>query len=503
MNHTRTLRRYLLTLVALMPLSAWAEIDVNITGFIRQETSSAYGDTNVYNQGHGNVFSGEPVVNSFGNTITRAQPTSDPDWGIFATRAELDFKFRFSESWEGFAKIRGIYEWRLDDEFDDLDHFDSGFDNGRGGTLEVNGDNYMIDLPALYLDYNNGPLWLRMGNQQIAWGEAIFFRVFDVVNGLDLRRHSFLDVAAEEYSDKRVPSLGVRGSYRFQNDWEIEAFAQRFRPSVLSPLNTPYNFIASQFTTREKEGWDDRDDKFNFGARLTGRAGNFDLSFMAVQRYNPDGVFRWTESDINPFVGIPGLEPVGQLLANTAFEINPEGVWTADEWFHYAGLSRLDGITGLNASVAEFPAAQALGAFVVEPGTCGGLGLPDLRGCASFQLDAFFDPLAGGLGPLKGHIAREYFKEEIFGVGVTYVFNGAPNTILDQLVLRVEATMALDRKFTNTNLSRDYIEEDEFISNVSLEKYHRFSTEFPATYFVLQWMHKSESDLLGRHVSGF
>ena len=35
-----------------------------------------------------------------------------------------------------------------------------------------------------------------------------------------------------------------------------------------------------------------------------------------------------------------------------------------------------------------------------------------------------------------------------------------------------------------------------------LEKYHRFSDSFPATFFIFEWMHKSESDMLGRHLSG-
>jgi len=37
---------------------------------------------------------------------------------------------------------------------------------------------------------------------------------------------------------------------------------------------------------------------------------------------------------------------------------------------------------------------------------------------------------------------------------------------------------------------------------VVLEKYHRFSTEFPATYFVLQGLRKTKSDIFGRHLSG-
>jgi hypothetical protein len=186
------------------------------------------------------------------------------------------------------------------------------------------------------------------------------------------------------------------------------------------------------------------------------------------------------------------------VIARTPFELNTEGVWVSDEWFHYAGLTRLDGIEGLNASIRDFqPWTGLLNAFEINPENCAGI-TPDLRECARIELDSFY----AALGPLKGHIEREYFDEDIFGVGFTYVFQGKPNGLLDQLVLRTEATYALDRKFTNLGLDAEYIEEDEFISNVSLEKYHRFSSGFPATYFVFQWMHKSESDMLGRHVSG-
>jgi hypothetical protein len=35
-----------------------------------------------------------------------------------------------------------------------------------------------------------------------------------------------------------------------------------------------------------------------------------------------------------------------------------------------------------------------------------------------------------------------------------------------------------------------------------LEKYQRFSAQLPATYFVLQGMHKTESDIFGRYLGG-
>ena len=71
--------------------------------------------------------------------------------------------------------------------------------------LEFAGEQYMIDFPQLYLDYQNGPLTVRLGNQQIAWGDLLFFRIMDVPNGLDLRRHSRqLSAAAAEQLFRRA-----------------------------------------------------------------------------------------------------------------------------------------------------------------------------------------------------------------------------------------------------------------------------------------------------------
>ncbi|MGK2913866.1 MAG: hypothetical protein ACSLE5_05310 [Porticoccaceae bacterium] len=94
-----------------------------------------------------------------------------------------------------------------------------------------------------------------------------------------------------------------------------------------------------------------------------------------------------------------------------------------------------------------------------------------------------------------------YAAENIFGFGFNYIFYAEPGTLLDQLVVRFETAYIPDRKFTN-NLSNNYIEEDESLTSLALEKYHRFSDEFPATFLIFEWMHRKESDLLGRHLSG-
>src|SRR3989338_7755202 len=239
--------------------------DYNVQGFVRQEPAIKLTDEeNPYNQ-QGNIFNGQtvtldstPLPGGFVNTTTRPIDQADNTFNLMATRVEVDFQANFNANWTGFAKMRGYFQPDVFDGYGDPEFFETDlWIGGRGTFLETNGQNYMVDLPSLYLDFSDGPLWLRLGNQQIAWGESLFFRVLDVPNGLDLRRHLLLDLVAEEFADERVAAPGLRGSYRVTNDIEVEAFTQLFSPSVLANPDTPYNVIPSQFTIHQQEGFDD------------------------------------------------------------------------------------------------------------------------------------------------------------------------------------------------------------------------------------------------------
>jgi hypothetical protein len=440
-------------------------------------------------------------------------------------RAELELGVRITSNLSLLARLRGIYDAAIYDEYD-ARRFDgvlggvSGGDPGlyrnkpnyfdyqtvggrKSNPLEWTSDNYQIYFPTLLLEYNRGPMNLRIGNQQIAWGQALFFRVFDVVDGLDLRRHSVLDYAQEEYSDKRVPALGIRLGYQFNEELLADAYVQKFQPTIYGNPNTQYNVIPSQFTVQDmyrEGGWNE---ELSYGLRLKGNYGQWGFQAMAVQRYNPDGVFRWTASGVNK--DLPGglltlggqvnlvLQTMGLtsggLLAKSPFEASPTGVYSAQEWFHYAGKARLNAVEGLNAAITEFEASQQLFATPVDT-------VED----AYNELNTFF--IAAG-GSLRGHIAREYFQEEVFGLGVSYVTEGEPGSILDQLIINFEASYTPDRTFTSPSLSRNYLIDDSITTALVLEKYHRFSQSFPATYLVFQHMYRSADDLFGRHLSGY
>ena len=204
---------------------------------------------------------------------TAAGLRDDNTFNLFATRAEIDVMAQWTDQIKTFVKFRAFSDYQ--EKFNDQlgtpgGHFaaDFGFYGQQSGNvLEWNTPSFMLDLPSAYIDYNSGPLWIRVGQQQIAWGEAYFFRVFDVPNGLDTRRHFTLDVAAEEFSDKRVSAPGVRLSYTFANNWELDSFVQMSAPTTIVNTNTPYNVVASGFTWRDN-GQSDMLNNVNFGARM-------------------------------------------------------------------------------------------------------------------------------------------------------------------------------------------------------------------------------------------
>jgi Protein of unknown function (DUF1302) len=493
----------------LLSASLLRAADWQVTGLLREEVAAPLDNqVNPQNQ-QGNVFNGVavpntglgPVLAPGASPATLVRPASNEKhntWNMFATRLEVSVDGKMAEDWAAHFKLRGYTDQvgHIDNAFENVDLFREPLRaSGNGAMLELARKDWMLDLPAAYVDYNHGPLWVRVGNQQVAWGEAIFFRVVDVPNGLDYRRHSILDVAAEEYSDKRVPAPGIRTSYRVTNDWTVEAFGQRFNPSILADPNSPYNTIPDQFTVEQRQGYDDAKNDWNFGARLQGKVGDVGLQFMAAHRHNPDGVFRWTDSHAGVLSGTPFQAGTGQ------------GVYSAAEWFRYAQLAGLDGVGGLAAALNEHPPTNPVigaTALAVLRG-CGATLSPRISfstpGSASCVLDSFFDPVVG-LGNLVGHIAREYPSENIYGFGANYIFEGAPDSFLDQLITRFELSYTPEKKFTNPTLSDTYVKSNETAFALIFEKNYKISPSVPATYIVAQWLHKTSSDLFGRSLRG-
>ncbi|HWU68725.1 MAG TPA: DUF1302 family protein [Stenotrophobium sp.] len=469
-----------------------------------------------------------PLGPNTAGTVQRPIEYTHDVFNMHILRGEVEVGMKLTSDLKVIGRLRGIYDPGHYHDFDARtvnniyggitggdralyggrpDYFDYRVEgNSHPNPLEWDGKNYELYFPTLVLDYNHGPLNVRVGNQQIAWGQAIFFRVLDVPDGLDLRRHSLLDYAQEEFSDKRVPALAARVGYQFTDALLADGYVQKFQPTIYGNPNTQYNIIPAQFTVHDEYSEHGYQNKLSYGLRFKGDFGQWGFQMMAARRYNPDGVFRWTKSGVNKdlpnnfadgslntlgtIVNVSNGGHAGPQLANTPFEASTGGVYSAKEWFHYAAMVRLNGLTGLNASINEFQ--PATGNVYASPVT----NYTD----AYNELNTFF--LAGG-GSLRGHIAREYFAENDFGLGGSFVTDGAPGSILDQLIINVEMLYTPNRVFTAPSLSGSFLKENNLIGALVLEKYQRFSQYFPATYFVLQYMHRTKDDIFGRSLQGY
>ena len=458
----------------------------------------------------GPIVSAIAANNPVAAPASRSVPRGDNDWNLNQFRGKFDLGLTLTQNVQLYSSIRTIYDMGNYDNFDpdSVDSTAAGFsqqepeffeydDFNSGGCqnyLEVCGEKYMADFTALYFDITLGPVLVRAGQQQVAWGQALFFRVFDVPNGLDLRRHLILDDALEEYADERVAAPGLRVTWQATDQWEVDSYAQMFVPTTYPLANTPYNVIPSQFSVHETWSDEHKDKDFNYGLRLRGNFGNWGLQFIATQRWNHEGTFRWVASGVNK--DLPGLPGTGLVMQGTPLEADPTGVWSANEWFTFAGQVRLDGLEGLNTLVREFQPFTGL---------LTGATVNNIEAAAE-ELDLFF-AVGGGLaqgnlagGGLRGHIIHEYHKEEIYGAGISYVVEGEPGSLLDQLIINFETSYIPDRVFTEKSLSRNFTVEDESVSALVMEKYHRWFEEFPATYMVFQAIHKTESNLFGQHL---
>ena len=532
---------------------AVSAFDVSVSGFIRQEMAYKLNNNENPNITGGNFYNGKDYV-SKGALIpsglvinSRDDNSTDNDWNVFATKAELDINLNLTNNLTGFIKFRGYYQ---PDVFDEVD--DSAFVDGTGGTpnnfsvpnhgneathLSISDDDYMLDIPAFYFDYAKGPLWVRVGQQQIAWGEALFFRVADMANGLDFRRHVIFDFGAEEYADERLSSPGVRASYQLDQNWEIEVFAQMFQPTILPANASAYGLIQPGFNMDAgyKEGFDKVDDAINGGIRIQGQNlgedGSWGVQFFAVSRHNPDPIFALHPSGVNnlAFPVLPD-QATGELLDFSSQPFIYEsgglaGTASPDEWFYNSGVAGADGLDVINGLINDFPwiksfaelglgmAPDANGDYLT---TITGGGPNGINGIDFLELfwqaglpgavtpeggkDAL--DLALGGSQLSGNMKVRYASENIFGFGVNHIFyTDDPNSFMDQLVVRFEASYTPDKKYTD-NLRQSFQEHDEILASLVLEKYHRFSDSFPATFMIFEYMYRKESDLLGRHLNG-
>ncbi|TAM12863.1 MAG: hypothetical protein EPN72_12290 [Nevskiaceae bacterium] len=401
-----------------------------------------------------------------------------------------------------------------------VNYFDAKGRNGkRLNPLELSSSNYMADLPTLVLNYRNGPFSASLGNQTIAWGQGIFLRTLDVPNGLDFRRHLILDRAIEEYQDKRVSSPALRVMNQVTNDILIDGFVEKFQPTILPNSNTPYNVIPSAFYTPLDNYYvGGYDTKLNYGFRIKADYGTWGWTLMAVRRYNPNGVYSWGTSGINKGLPTSPVTTLGNLvttaynlklegcgaaynpttcrlfpstgaaLASSPLTVGPGGVYSGKEWFATAGSAHLNGLAAFNNAINEYASLRDL--YADNQSTVAGV---------ERELNTFF---MGSGGSLRGTVQRDYYAENNFGAGLSYV-TASEHSLLDSIILNLEATYTPYERLTDPGLAHGGLKTSEYVIGFDAEKWTRWSDAYPAAYLVFEYQRRSASDLVGLSLKGY
>lgn len=547
----------------------FAGLDFTLSGVFRMEVAGNIGgDENTNNQ-NGNVFNDRavfrqayappgvtalagiplpplgaikwdsvPLLGVASDTVMRSNDgieTSDTYLNYSVLRLDSTLSSRLTKTLSFDMRVRALFDPNWYDNFDaadvrdvnggiiggvrelyqgDTNQFEHVVDGGgHVDPLEISGRRYMVDLPALVIGYSKGPLEVRVGNQSVAWGQALFFRVMDVPQGLDLRRHLFADRALEEFGDERISSLAVRATYQASDEILLDAYFSKFQPTVLPNTGTPYNVVPAQFTIHDRYKQGGYDDEFSYGIRAKAEYGTWGWQAMANRRWNPDGVFRWTRSGVvRPFAGevlgtavnakynaLPdpncsrdGANNAGTAMSNTGLSVEPGGVYSAEEYFFYAADARLDGVRVLNNLIEDLNSCgESIGASIVDAGSYS-------QGFA--QANTFF--VAAG-DSLRGHVEREYFKENVFGLGALYVTESESSPFLNQLIFNLEVSYTPNRVFTDIGLDKDFVRKDDWAAALIVDKWHRFFDQFPGTLLIGQVLYKNASDIAGRLLDGY
>ncbi len=178
------------------------------------------------------------------------------------------------------------------------------------------------DLWEFYVDLSRGPLFFRLGKQNLAWGETDTFRLLDAINPLD----NTFGGPFEDLDDRRIPLWMLRGSYNFGSIGPISsAMVEAFwvpgswdvRVAPYAPAGSAYaapipdTGMAKYLVTPDKKMSNSR-----WGVRVMGVLGN-SLNF-SVAHYKT-------------FLDMPavvlGVEPGTQVVMGTS-SLFQELIWS-------------------------------------------------------------------------------------------------------------------------------------------------------------------------------
>jgi len=183
-------------------IEAW-DGDLVINGFVRNDSAVRLED------GKDGLHGPDPGIGT-------QEGFSSGDYVMSRNTLQVEGRWELQDN----LSLTSIYRWAYEASLqidDDLEQ--NMIDAGAGN--EINDYEYQNDLRELYVDvsWGAGDAWsMRAGKQQIVWGEALGFRMSDVINPLDYSWNYFYP----SWEDIRIPLWGIDLTRRINEKMALE-----------------------------------------------------------------------------------------------------------------------------------------------------------------------------------------------------------------------------------------------------------------------------------------
>lgn len=165
------------------------------------------------------------------------------------------------------------------------------------------GDHVELELRELFVDFEIADTQLRIGKQQVVWGQADGLRILDVINPLNYREFILGD-----FEDRRIPLWMINaetdiGSARLQFLWipdqTYDNFPQgqasyAFSSAALQPALEPGELAKAGSQSKPSRVLKDSD----LGLRLSVFVGGWDLTANYLYHYQDQPVLELDRSDV-------------------------------------------------------------------------------------------------------------------------------------------------------------------------------------------------------------
>jgi hypothetical protein len=223
----------------------------------------------------------------------------DPgDVAKLRTTGWLEGKYTFSDTVSVRAATRAWY----DAVFDATDRYPANVERDQRTD---------VSLREAVLQVSKGDVDVRVGRQQIVWGEAIGTFVTDVVNPRDFREFLLPD-----FSEIRIPIWAFDVTYRFAPNVSLEGvWTPDTRPHTLPKQGAEFQFAPIPYRFRNPVvRLPDRADEFSLarsegGVRLSALRDGWDTSLIYYDQADKSPVFFQRRQPQPPGPDVIVLEP--------------------------------------------------------------------------------------------------------------------------------------------------------------------------------------------------